>query len=166
MSNSRPDHSFVHAKGLLQKRYPRENFAGRSDQNYISLLASKKIQMVNAVGDTCMYAQNPSHVLCYLHLRLDHICIDQAPILSPLFTSTYGDEDMVLPLAYIFVGVRVLTLNQNWNVHVVHVISCKAKVGKVKALAILANPKLLGRQVLLRYTSFVCVRWFRVLENR
>ena len=35
-------------------------------------------------------------------LRLDHLCLDQAPILSPLFTSTYGDEDMVIWRAFVF----------------------------------------------------------------
>ena len=32
-------------------------------------------------------------VLCIL--RLDHICLDQAEIISPLWVATYGDEDYV-----------------------------------------------------------------------
>ncbi|CAL1131312.1 unnamed protein product [Cladocopium goreaui] len=38
-------------------------------------------------------------------------------------------------------------------------------VGKVKSLASRSHPRLLGRQVLERYSSFVAVRWLRQLEE-
>ena len=39
------------------------------------------------------------------------------------------------------------------------------KVGKIKQFAMLANPRLLGRQVLMRYASYVCVRWYRKMST-
>ena len=39
------------------------------------------------------------------------------------------------------------------------------KVGKVKSSAKLAHPRLLGRQVLARYASFVAARWLHQMEG-
>ena len=38
-------------------------------------------------------------------------------------------------------------------------------VGKIKAMASIAHPNLLGRQVLERYSSFVCVHGLRKLQG-
>ena len=38
------------------------------------------------------------------------------------------------------------------------------KVGKVKQFALMASGQLLGRQVLMRWAAYVCVRWLRRLE--
>ena len=36
-----------------------------------------------------------------MRLRLDHIALDQSPVVSPLWTSTYGDEDLVGKVKYL-----------------------------------------------------------------
>ena len=41
----------------------------------------------------------------------------------------------------------------------------KSKVGKIKMMAKMAHPSLLGRQVLTRYAAFVAVRWLRQMEG-
>ena len=41
----------------------------------------------------------------------------------------------------------------------------KSKVGKIKMMAKMAHPNLLGRQVLTRYAAFVAVRWLRQMEG-
>ncbi|CAK9024604.1 unnamed protein product [Durusdinium trenchii] len=64
--------------------------------------------------------------------RLDHICLDQAYRMNPLWISCYCDEDFV---------------------------------GKIKAMAVHASPRLLERQVLDRYSAFVCLRWQRRLQG-
>lgn len=38
-------------------------------------------------------------------------------------------------------------------------------VGKVKAMAVEANPRNMSLQVMRRYIAYVCVRWQRLLED-
>ena len=95
-----------------------------------------------------------------LWLRLDHICLDQAPILNPLFTSCYGDEDMVSWACKCFLGSTHSTLQEIWHT-CMHI----TQVGKIKQFAMTAHPHLLGRQVIRRYVAYVCVRWLRRLSK-
>ena len=41
----------------------------------------------------------------------------------------------------------------------------QSKVGKIKTMAKMAHPKLLGRQVLTRYAAVVAVRWLRQMDG-
>lgn len=100
-------------------------------------------------------------------LRLDHIVMDGAERMSPLWVSCYSDEDMVacrlFLLAFSGVCMQVFV-----RVSVARALACSTlcistKVGKVKSMAMMATPRLLGRQVLERWASFVAIRWSRQL---
>ena len=78
---------FFKSKGLPKNLSRKGCFGGRSARNYTSTLLE--------VWYSCSFELKSERSLGFPELRLDHICIDQAPVLSPLFTSTYGDEDLV-----------------------------------------------------------------------
>ena len=87
--------------------------------------------------------------------RLDHICIDAAERICPFWASCYGDEDLAP------------WLKPSGSMMAYHVcVAVAFEVGKVKNLAKTAHPRLLGRQVLLRYASFVTARWLHQLERK
>ena len=85
-------------KGWRKKRWYRIDFCGKYVQNYISYW--------NATGVcACMYVlkdDGSKHTLSYLEcqLRLDHIVIDLAARMSPLWVSCYSDEDFVASLIF------------------------------------------------------------------
>ena len=97
-----------------------------------------------------------------LWLRLDHIIIDGAPRVNPLWVSCYQDEDMA---AWLHLG-HVAWPSWSLKSQVCFDTNGESsKVGKIKKLAVMAHPNKLGRQVLQRYASFVAVRWSRRLEK-
>lgn len=98
------------------------------------------------------------HHILFVQLRLDHLVLDSSKRIGPLWASTYCDEDMVPKRWFIDSSCFLLCLLPIAMVAL-------AKVGKVKSLARMAHPRLLGRQVLSRYASFVAVRWLRQLEG-
>lgn len=86
-----------------------------------------------------------AHMRHLFALRLDHICLDQSLLMSPLHASCYGDDDMATRLSH-------------------SALHC-SKVGKAKGLAVRSTPRRLGRQVLFRWAAYVCVRWLRRLGD-
>lgn len=99
--------------------------------------------------------------MVHLWLRLDHIVLDGAPRISPLWVSCYQDEDMA---AWWHLG-HFAWPNLKFPVCYDTIFFESIKVGKIKKLAVMAHPNKLGRQVLQRYASFVAVRWSRRLEE-
>lgn len=81
-----------------------------------------------------------------------------------MWASTYTDEDMVSSLQ-----ARPFACAKRLDVQfgaVSYFFTCGTKVGKVKSLAMKCHPRLLGRQVLERYSSYVAVRWMRQMQER
>lgn len=65
-------------------------------------------------------------------------------------------------------SIRSFHVYKNWYIANSHVDTCAyaiIKVGKVKSSAKIAHPRLLGRQVLARYASFVAARWLHQMEG-
>lgn len=63
-------------EALPAKRFVQASFCGKSDRSCTS-------------DSALLFAASVDRT------RLDHIAMDQAPLLSPLHTSCYGDEDLV-----------------------------------------------------------------------
>lgn len=87
--------------------------------------------------------------------------LDGSQRIGPLWASCYCDEDMASQLNMFYVPCFTCVLlffsrTESKN---------KSKVGKIKMMAKMAHPNLLGRQVLTRYAAFVAVRWLRQMEG-
>ena len=93
--------------------------------------------------------------------RMDHIAMDQSQFVNPLAISCYGDEDLATCLQYHWFA-RFYCFDV---CSTAHYYLCKSKVGRIKGFALLAHPNLLSRQVLIRWASYVCVRWLRRLDQ-
>ena len=75
---------FLWAKGWPRRPYPTNGVYGSWDQNFISFLTAC----------WCFQFWDVAINMVRLWLRLDHIVLDGAPRISPLWVSCYQDEDM------------------------------------------------------------------------
>lgn len=129
-------------QGLLKRPLIRGNASGNCARNNTSV-------GLRTVHATCMCCAD----VCHDVLRLDHLCLDQARVISPLWSSCSTDEDLVTRLQNcMFLFKRCASLR------------CSIEVGKIKCIAVMSHPRRLGRQVISRYACYTCVRWLRKLE--
>ena len=151
--------SYDLAKGLLKRLCHRAYCVGRSDPNYTSFLVP------GVIG-------NRSTCVAHAHLtrKTKHVALAKVgPHLhrpSPDIVTTadiniwrWGSSAWhALYILCMCVYIKIFKISSDQR--------CASKVGKVKTFAVMAHPRLLGRQVLERWAAFACVRWLRKLNTK